>query len=105
LREATPELKTRFAIGFVVTQAELDRASSIVANVIEGGAVVWMAYSKGSSKTYTCDFNRDSGWTEFCEAGFEPVCQVAIDDDWTALRFAAAAVAVLIQQIVDGLEC
>ena len=43
--------------------------------------------SKGSSKRYTCDFNRDTGWHVLGEAGFEPVRQVAIDEDWSALRF------------------
>ena len=36
---------------------------------------------------YKCDFNRDNGWTRLGELGFEPVRQVAIDDDWSALRF------------------
>ena len=53
----------------------------------EGDALLWFAYPKGSSKRYTCDFNRDTGWTVLGEAGYEPVRQVAIDEDWSALRF------------------
>ncbi len=48
---------------------------------------MWIAYPKGSSKRYKCEFNRDSGWTVLGSAGFEPVRQVAIDEDWSALRF------------------
>jgi hypothetical protein len=46
-----------------------------------------MAYPKGTSKKYQCEFNRDSGWTTLGAAGFEPVRVVAIDEDWSALRF------------------
>jgi hypothetical protein len=49
--------------------------------------VVWVAYPKGSSKKYTCEFNRDSGWSSMGAQGLEPVRMVAIDEDWSALRF------------------
>jgi|GEM_PF-6580646 len=35
----------------------------------------------------TCNFNRDTGWGVLGPHGLEGVRQVAIDDDWTALRF------------------
>ncbi len=31
--------------------------------------------------------NRDSGWKVLGDAGFEPVRMVAIDDDFSAVRF------------------
>jgi hypothetical protein len=34
-----------------------------------------------------CDFNRDTGWASLGAAGFEGVRMVAIDEDWSALRF------------------
>ena len=46
-----------------------------------------MAYPKGSSKNYTCDFNRDTGWQVLGNLGWEGVRMVAIDTDWSALRF------------------
>lgn len=52
-----------------------------------GDVAVWVAYPKGSSKKYRCEFNRDNGWAALGAAGFEPVSQVAIDEDWSALRF------------------
>jgi len=36
---------------------------------------------------YQCEFNRDTGWATLGAAGYEPVRQVAIDEDWSALRF------------------
>jgi len=45
------------------------------------------AYPKGTSKKYKCDFNRDTGWDKLKEAGFDTVRSIAIDEDWTGLRF------------------
>ena len=77
----------KFGLAFAVTQAELDRASRILAGASEGDAVIWFAYPKGTSKRYKCEFNRDSGWSVIRDAGFESVRMVAIDADWSALRF------------------
>jgi hypothetical protein len=76
-----------FAIGFATTLAELDRISGALAAAATGDAIVWVAYPKKSSKRYRCEFDRDSGWTTLGAAGFEGVRQVAIDEDWSALRF------------------
>lgn len=87
LKRATTKTRVSFAIGFAVTQADLERVSSKLVQVAEGDAIVWLAYPKKSSKNYSCEFNRDSGWTTFGDAGFEGVRQIAIDEDWSALRF------------------
>lgn len=76
-----------FAIAFATKQTEVDRFASQLAKAVQGDAVVWIAYPKGSSKRYKCDFNRDTGWSHMGAHGFEPVRQVAIDEDWSALRF------------------
>jgi hypothetical protein len=34
-----------------------------------------------------CEFNRDKGWGVLARSGFDCVRQVAIDEDWSALRF------------------
>lgn len=79
--------KIGFAIAFAITQTELDRASKALSAKAEGDAILWIAYPKGTSKRYKCEFNRDSGWTVLSDAGFESVRMVAIDEDWSALRF------------------
>jgi hypothetical protein len=76
-----------FALGFALKQAEVDRLAKILCARAEGDALLWFAYPKGTSKKYTCDFNRDTGWDSLRAAGFESVRQVAIDEDWSALRF------------------
>lgn len=79
--------KSGFVIAFAVKQAEVDAASKRIAASAVGDAIVWMVYPKGSSRNYSCDFTRESGWSVLGEAGFEPVRQVAVDEDWSALRF------------------
>ena len=76
-----------FAIAFVKTQNEVDAISTGLAGKLNGDALLWLAYPKGSSKKYKCDFNRDTGWAVLGKLGFEPVRMVAIDNDWSALRF------------------
>lgn len=86
-RTLTRGATTAFGIGFAITQKELDDCSTKLARACTGDAVLWIAYPKKSSRRYACEFNRDSGWTTLGEAGFEGVRMVAIDDDWSALRF------------------
>ena len=75
-----------FSLAFVTRQKEVDDLATVVSKKAKGDAVVWFAYPKGSSKKYTCEFNRDTGFQPLGDAGFEPVRMVAIDDDWTAMR-------------------
>ena len=79
--------RSQFAMAFVATEVELATASTKLAKACEGDAVLWMVYPKGTSKKYKCEFNRDSGWPLLDAAGFEPVRMVAVDQDWSALRF------------------
>jgi hypothetical protein len=87
LRDPSKPKAVKFALAFAVTQAQLDRASKLLAAASDGDAVIWFAYPKGSSKRYTCEFNRDTGWGVIRAAGFDSVRMVAIDEDWSALRF------------------
>lgn len=80
-----------FALAFGTKLKDVEAFAKIVAKKATGDAVVWFAYPKGNSKRYTCEFNRDSGWTALGDAGYEPVRQVAIDEDWSALRFRKVA--------------
>lgn len=76
-----------FSLAFVTRQTEVDSLARTIAQRAEGDAIVWFAYPKASSKNYTCEFNRDTGWAVLGALGFEGVRQVAIDADWSALRF------------------
>lgn len=87
LRDLRKTKAVPFALAFVTKQAEVDKLANALCPRAEGDAILWFAYPKGTSKRYQCDFNRDTGWAKLGEAGFEPVRQVAIDEDWSALRF------------------
>lgn len=76
-----------FALAFVTKQAELDNLAKALCDKAEGDALLWFAYPKGTSKKYKCEFNRDRGWDSVRADGFDTVRQVAIDEDWSALRF------------------
>jgi len=76
-----------FFLAFVTTQREVDTIGKAVATKAVGDALVWFAYPKGSSKNYKSEINRDSGWKVLGDAGFEPVRMVAIDEDFSAVRF------------------
>lgn len=79
--------RTTFALAFATTQAALDASIARLVAAAEGDAILWFCYPKGTSKRYRCDFNRDTGWQKLGNAGWEGVRQVAIDEDWSALRF------------------
>jgi hypothetical protein len=55
------------------------------ARLAKNGAL-WICYHKGTSKVLT-DINRDTIWELTKPYGIAPVRQIAIDEDWSALRF------------------
>jgi hypothetical protein len=79
--------QTEFILVFVTKQNEINELVPKIADKLDGDGTLWFAYPKGTSKNYKCDFNRDTGWYTLGEYGFEGVRQVAIDEDWSALRF------------------
>ncbi|MGR3811022.1 hypothetical protein [Jiulongibacter sp. NS-SX5] len=79
-----------FVLTFCTKLEEVKRfAQQIDQNLVTDG-LLWFAYPKGSSKRYSCEFNRDNGWHALGDLGYEPVRMVAIDEDWSALRFRKA---------------
>ncbi len=76
-----------FVLAFVTRQDEVDGLAVEIAKATTRDVVLWFAYPKGSSKRLKSEINRDRGWQILGDLGFEPVRNIAIDDDWTALRF------------------
>ncbi len=83
--------ETDFILAFCTKQSEVDAVALEASKILRGDGMLWYAYPKGTSKRYTCEFNRDNGWAVVGEQGFEPVRMVAIDEDWSALRFRKVA--------------
>jgi hypothetical protein len=82
-----PSGEISFFLGFVTRQQEVDALIEKVVPLLAKDGLFWFAYPKGSSKKHKCEFNRDSGWTLLGKHNFEPVRMIAIDEDWSALRF------------------
>jgi hypothetical protein len=77
----------QFSLAFVTRQKEVDTLAKAIATKATGDALVWFAYPKGTSKKYKSELSRDNCWQVLGDRGFEPVRAVAIDEDWSALRF------------------
>jgi hypothetical protein len=86
-REAGAPGTCTFGIAFATTQRGLDEVSTALTRAAAGDAVLWIAYPKKSSPNFRCEFDRDNGWYVLGTAGYEPVRQIAIDEDWSAIRF------------------
>ncbi len=92
IRTAIPAKdEAAFVLAFVTKQSEVDRLAKKIGPFIKGDGLFWFAYPKGTSKKFKCEFNRDTGWNEMGKQDFEPVRMIAIDEDWSALRFRKAA--------------
>ena len=71
------------AIVFADDEASLRKVLAEHGDALGETDVLWVAYPKGNRT----DVNRDSLWPILAEHGMRPIGQVAIDDEWSALRF------------------
>lgn len=88
--ETIPSGAYRWSIVFVKNLDEARELRGIADRLIENDGILWLAYPKKSSKRYVTDITRDTVWQVFQESPLRPVAQVAIDDDWSALRMRKA---------------
>lgn len=76
-----------FVLAFVKDQTGIDTMTPLIDQKLKGDGIVWFAYPKRTSGKYKAEINRDNGWDILGRSGFEAVRQVAVDDDWSAVRF------------------
>lgn len=76
-----------FLLAFVEQRTDLESIAKRLQKTVSDSTVLWFAYPKKSSKRYRSDIDRDHGWEALGLLGLEPVRQIAIDEDWSALRF------------------
>jgi hypothetical protein len=76
-----------FMIFFVQFMCEVELLAPKALHNLSSDGVLWFAYPKKRSKKLSSDIDRDHGWEYLINHGFDKVRLVAIDDDWSALRF------------------
>ena len=76
-----------FALIFVSEKKQIENRIETVFPKLVGDAVLLFAYPKKSSKKYISEITRDYGWGVLGDYNLEAVRQVAVDEDWTAMRF------------------
>jgi hypothetical protein len=86
-REIDPRFPYDFILIFVRNQVEVESFTSIALHNLLCDGVLWFCYPKKTSKKYRSDIDRDHGWKTLNDAGFHGIRLVAIDKDWSALRF------------------
>ncbi len=73
---------------FVTDEKQIHRAADVLRrNAARDSTLVWICYPKKSSKNYKTEIDRDHGWDSVTDLGWKAVRQVAVDNDWSALRF------------------
>ena len=87
----TPKGEYGFVLAFAKSQAEATtQAKAIKKLLADDRSLFWLAYPKGSSKKYQADLQRDSLHALMEKLGFDGVSLVALDEDWSAMRFRLA---------------
>jgi hypothetical protein len=89
---ASPEVGVGygFILAFAKDAVELDKVADICLLCMAEGAVLWFGFPKQSSRTIKSDINRDKLADLLALRHLQPNRNVAIDEDWSALRFRRA---------------
>jgi hypothetical protein len=88
-KNVTPLLKIKridFALVFAVSGNQLNGILKEVLPSLNAEGKLWVAFPKTASKIVS-DLNRDSSWSVLTEKYFETVCEITLDNVWSALRF------------------
>ncbi|MEC1521943.1 DUF3052 domain-containing protein [Neobacillus niacini] len=88
VHEQAKREKYDFVQVFGTSNQELQLHAKNAVSYVKEDGLLWLCYPKKSSKVYKgSDCSRETVMYMLSDEGFEPVRQVAIDDDWSALRF------------------
>lgn len=82
-----PRYPYEFMIIFVKLQTEVEMLAPMTLHNLMADGILWFCYPKKTSKKYKSDIDRDHGWKALNDSGLYGIRLVAIDHDWSALRF------------------
>ena len=86
-REIDPRFPYQFILIFVRSLPEIETFTSVALHNLLCDGILWYCYPKKTSRKYQADIDRDHGWKTLNDAGFHGIRLVAIDDNWSAMRF------------------
>jgi len=86
-RKIDPRYPYEFIMIFVKSVSEVEMLAPMTLHNLKADGVLWFCYPKKTSKKYNSDIDRDHGWKVLNESGLHGIRLVAIDQDWSALRF------------------
>ena len=76
-----------FMMIFVRSVAEVEDLSPVALHNLTADGILWFCYPKKTSGKYTSGPERDRGWKSLNDTGFHGIRMIAIDEDWSAMRF------------------
>ncbi|MCW3054377.1 MAG: hypothetical protein JWN14_3547 [Chthonomonadales bacterium] len=83
-----PSLSADVTLVFVDSKSDMDTQLSRLTPCVREGAVLWVAFRKGTAKPKP-DFNRDDVLRSARAAGFHNLTLISLDADWAAFKFKA----------------
>ncbi|MDX1807594.1 MAG: YdeI/OmpD-associated family protein [Paenisporosarcina sp.] len=75
-----------FGLLFATSINHLHTHEATFFKALNEDAMIWIAYPKKSSKLFK-NLNRDFGWEVVQANGFAGIASIALDVDWSAMRF------------------
>jgi RNAse (barnase) inhibitor barstar len=70
---------------FVENQNQFKERFSVAEKSFKEDGLFWVSYPKSNGKK-VYDINRDSLWDLLLTAGFHPVAQISLNEEWSAVR-------------------
>jgi len=82
-----PRYPYEFIIIFVKSVAEVEQVAPMTLHNLMADGILWFCYPKKTSKKFSSDIDRDHGWKVLNDSGLFGIRLIAIDENWSALRF------------------
>jgi hypothetical protein len=76
-----------FALVFTKNNEDIEKYAELVLPKTADNALIWFAYQKKTDIGYAADILGEDGWDIVGDYQFEPIRQISMDHNWSALRF------------------
>jgi len=76
-----------FMVVFVRKISEVEDIAPVALHNLVADGVLWLCYPKKTSKKFISEIDRDHGWKAMNELDFYGISLLAIDENWSAMRF------------------